>query len=42
MKPLTTKDEKETVIGIEAEEVELDLEALEDVIAPTVGPCFRK
>lgn len=42
MKPLTTKDEKETVIGIEVEEIELDLEVLEDLIAPTIGPCYRK
>jgi hypothetical protein len=42
MKPHTTRNEQETVICLEAEEIELDLEVLEEVIAPIVGPCTRK
>jgi hypothetical protein len=42
MKPQTIKDEKDTVITIETEEIELDLEALEEVIAPVIGPCNRR
>ncbi len=40
MQPQTIKDEKETTISIGAEEIELDLELLEEMIAPTVLPCF--
>lgn len=42
MKPQTIKDEKENVIAVEIEEIELDLEELEELIAPSVGPCYRK
>jgi hypothetical protein len=42
MKPQTIKDEKEAVNAIETEEIELDLEVLEEVIAPAVGPCNRR
>ena len=42
MKPQTGKDEQETMIGRTSEEIELDLEELEEVIAPTIGPCYRK
>jgi hypothetical protein len=43
MQPQTTKDQKATVISsIEVVEVELDLEELEEVIAPAVGPCNRR
>jgi len=42
MKPQTIKDEKETTISIEAEEIELDLELLEEVIVPGIEPCYRR
>ena len=42
MKPQTSKDEQETTIGWTSEEIELDLEELEELIAPSVGPCYRK
>jgi hypothetical protein len=42
MKPQTSKDEQETAIGRTCEEIELDLEELEEVIAPVIGPCDRK
>lgn len=42
MKPQTIKDEKENVIAIETEEIDLDLEVLEEVIAPITGPCNRR
>ena len=42
MKPQNVKDEKETVSIIVVEEIELDLEELEEVIAPATGPCTRK
>ena len=42
MKPQNVKDERETVGIIITEEIELDLEELEEVIAPVVGPCDRK
>ena len=42
MKSQNVKDERETVGVIVTEEIELDLEELEEVIAPGVGPCYRK
>jgi hypothetical protein len=42
MKPQNVKDDKESVSIIVAEEIELDLEELEELIAPGVGPCYRK
>lgn len=42
MKTQMSKDEIETTIGMEPEEIELDLEVLEEVIAPAVGPCNRR
>ena len=42
MKSQNVKDERETVGVIVTEEIELDLEELEEVIAPSVGPCYRK
>ena len=41
MKPQANNDEKETLIASETVEIELDLEELEEVIAPAVGPCNR-
>ena len=42
MKSQTSTDEQENMIGWTSEEIELDLEELEELIAPTVGPCYRK
>ena len=42
MKPQANNDEKETVSASETAEIELDLEELEEVIAPAVGPCNRR
>jgi len=42
MKPQANNDEKETIIAGETDGIELDLEELEEVIAPAVGPCNRR
>jgi hypothetical protein len=42
MKPQANNDEKETFIAGEFDGIELDLEELEEVIAPAVGPCNRR
>jgi hypothetical protein len=42
MEPKSSKDEKLTLTALESEEIELDLEELEEVIAPVVGPCNRQ
>jgi hypothetical protein len=42
MKQQTSKDEQETTIGSTTVEIELNLEELEELIAPIVGPCNRK
>jgi hypothetical protein len=41
MEAQTSKDGNK-VIAVEIEEIELDLEVLEEVIAPITGPCNRK
>jgi hypothetical protein len=42
MKPQATKDKKDAVVALASEDIELDLEVLEEVIAPSVGPCYKK
>jgi hypothetical protein len=42
MEAQTSKDGNKKVIAVEIEEIELDLEVLEEVIAPITGPCNRK